>query len=275
MSSFVLPGDDLSSLIESRLQSNISTNEPVRIQVSSGIIQNGSQVTALKAGQFKNISSSGSLYKFSLSSPQKRYIPVQNDLVIGIVTAKLSELFRIDIGAQLPATVSVLTGFDGATRKNKPNWAVGTLIFARVLLAHPDLEPELACFDASGNIPVDLFGELGGVHAAVSVSAATETETSTPKQVPSSILIRTTCNFSRSLQNPQASPVLSSLGRYFAFEIAAGANGRVFIESGNIRETAAIGQFIERAGKESWSSEELESKVVALSTSFGKKPAKK
>lgn len=273
----VFPGDELSSLIESHIDAqqrrsgSLTTgDEPVRIQVGPGIIQNATEVVALKAGRFQPVSVS-STNKFVLVSAQKRYVPVQNDLVVGIVTARLAEMFRVDIGAQTTATLSLLTGFEATARKTRPTWPVGTVIFARVALAHPDLEPELACFDGSGNVPSDLFGELtpkaapttGGDGNAVAPTAT----------VACGQLLRTSCHFSRSLQNPRAVPLLAALGRHFAFEVAAGANGRIYLEAANVKETLLLARIIETAGREMWGPEECERAVLDAAIKCEKRTA--
>lgn len=260
MSSAVFPGQDLKTFIEEKLSvSNIE--EVVKIQVGPGIIQNGNEVIAFQAGIPVCHKS-----KFSLKSTQKHYVPLQNDLVIGIVTARLSEFFRVDIGAQTTAVLPLLTGFEGATKKNRPNWNVGTLIFARVAMAHPDLEPELSCFDPSGKIPIDLFGELGGTETHFIKSDSKNNQ-------KASILLRTSCNFSRKLQNPSKDSLLSSLGQFFAFEIAAGANGRIFLEAENSRELSEISQLIHKFEKKNLL--EIEKEVKNLAKTLGKENNKK
>jgi len=204
--------------------------------------------------------------KLILESPQKRYVPLQNDLVIGIITARLSEFFRVDIGSQSTAVLSLLTGFEGATKKNRPTWNIGTLIFARVSMAHPELDPELACFDPSGKIPAELFGQLGE-----NENLLTTDHSKAKTSSKFALLFRTSCNYSRKLQNPCKESPLSIIGRYFAFEIAAGANGRIFLESDNAREAAVISQFVSRMGDEILLiHEEIESKVKELALSMGK-----
>ena len=267
----VFPGQSIGSLIEEERESfknengngqkEKTSNLKIQIQIGPGIIQNGPELVPLKSGSLQNMKQGT---KFILNSPQKRYIPLQNDLVIGIITAKLAEFFRVDIGSQSSAVLSILSGFEGATKKNKPNWIVGTVIFARVAMAHPDLEPELACFDPSGNISVDLFGELGR-------SAETE-QSKTIFNEKCSTILRTTCNFSKKLQNPSKNSLIPILGRFLAFEIAAGANGRIFIESGNPHETIAISQLIlEIHDKDSFDPEEFKGKVREMLTARNNK----
>ena len=258
MTILVFPGQDLSPQIDENLENHLRINqetELLTVQIGAGIIQNGSEVIALKAGLLQN-QSRGS--KFTLQSAQKRYIPLQNDLVIGIITARLSEFFRVDIGAQTSAVLSLLSGFEGATKKNRPTWTVGTVIFTRVAMAHPDLEPELSCFDPSGKIPVDLFGELGGVGII--------SDSNTKK---SSILLRTLCNLSKSLQIPSQANLLKVLGKYFSFEIASGANGRIFLEAENVKEMIAISHLIVN-NENKKPLNEIENSVRELAFSMGK-----
>lgn len=80
-------------------------------------------------------------------------------MVIGIVTARLADAYRIDLGSNSTAVLNS-SGFEGATKKNRPNLLVGDVVFARVSVASKDLEPELVCFDEA-NKP-EGFGEIKG-----------------------------------------------------------------------------------------------------------------
>lgn len=44
----------------------------------------------------------------------------KGDAVIGIVTARQTDSFRVDIGTSAPASISYLS-FEGATKKNRPD----------------------------------------------------------------------------------------------------------------------------------------------------------
>ena len=70
-----------------------------------------------------------------------------NDLVIGTITNKSAEVYRVDIGWHIPAALNTLA-FEGATRKNRPYLEIGSLVYARVSLADPFVEPELSCTKA-------------------------------------------------------------------------------------------------------------------------------
>ena len=259
---FVLPGTDLTGFIEEHSSSSASSNEPVHIHVGPGIIQTSSKIMALRAGLVK---ASQRGHKYTLTGfHSKRYLPTQNDLVIGIITARLAEAFRVDIGGPQIATLPLLSGFEGATKKTRPNWQPGTIIFARVSLAHPHLEPELACFDPSGNVAADLFGDLEeeptNNSGASNPSTTSTSNTSAPSTKPKKFnqLLRTTCSFSKSLQNPSAVPLLSILGRRWAFEVAAGANGRVFLSTSSASQTSLLAGIIIQAARDNLSPTEIE-----------------
>ena len=50
-------------------------------------------------------------------------MPVKEERVIGIVTNKTGENFKVDIGTSMPASLSFLA-FEGATKRNRPNLQV-------------------------------------------------------------------------------------------------------------------------------------------------------
>lgn len=80
--------------------------------------------------------------------------------MLGIITSKGSEAYRVDIGSAHPASLPSLA-FEGVTKKTKPNLNVGTLIYARVSLANKDMEPELECINPTSG-KAEGYGELKG-----------------------------------------------------------------------------------------------------------------
>jgi len=53
-----------------------------------------------------------------IESARRRYIPVKNDLVLGVVTHKHPEYYRVDINAPELATLSAMA-FESATKRNR------------------------------------------------------------------------------------------------------------------------------------------------------------
>jgi len=52
-----------------------------------------------------------------------QYVPAPQELVIGVVTQKVGEGYRVDVGSAHPASLDGLA-FEGATKRNKPNLKV-------------------------------------------------------------------------------------------------------------------------------------------------------
>lgn len=148
----------------------------------------------------------------------RRYIPSRGENVVGIVTQKSGDIYKVDVGASEQATLSYLA-FEGATKKNRPDLQVGDVVYAKMLVASKDMEPELVCVDSQGK-----ENELG---------------------VLSSDGMVFTCSLSlvRKLLNPEC-PLFRILGRNQAYELAAGMNGRIWIKARSVQETIAAANAI-------------------------------
>jgi len=175
---------------------------------------------------------------------RKRYIPRQGDLVIGIVSQRGAEAYKMDIRAPCSAYLPTLA-FNGATKRNRPTLEVGSLALCRVEAAHPDLDIELSCIDhdtkkawSTGEV---ILGELtGGLSFEVAISSA----------------IR--------LQDDDCF-VLDRLGKEFAYEMCTGLNGRVWVKAKNARETVLLLQAIRRSfGMSDAQVEVMVQKIVEL-----------
>lgn len=59
------------------------------------------------------------------------YYPKVGDMVIGIITQKTYEIFRVNISTNKEATLNSID-FEGTTRKTRPNLNVGDIVFAKV-----------------------------------------------------------------------------------------------------------------------------------------------
>lgn len=156
-------------------------------------------------------------------------MPASNDLVLGIVTARLAEAYRIDLGTHCPATLN-FAGFEGSTKKNRPNLSVGDVVFARVSVAHKDLEPELVCFDTD-NQP-EGFGEIkDGMLYTCSSTLCQRYARMSPA-------------FQKSSLQQADNWALELLGKHFAFEIVVGANGRFVLHTVKPLDTVRIGRIL-------------------------------
>mmetsp|Transcript_25169 Transcript_25169/g.81194 ORF Transcript_25169/g.81194 Transcript_25169/m.81194 type:complete len:270 (+) Transcript_25169:15-824(+) len=194
----VLPGDDIT---DSVLQIT------AEVRIGDGLAQRGDSLVVTKAGLLKFRPPN----RFWVDTPQKRYDPVVGDMVVGVVRERGAEEYQVDIGAPFPALLPALA-FDGASKRNKPNLQVGDVVYARVATAHRHLEPELSCLSIGGKkkdwvTGESMFGQLKGGH-----------------------MFEVSLQHARRLRRPDCK-VLHCLGASVPFEIAAGTNGRVWVQS--------------------------------------------
>lgn len=185
-----------------------------QIRIGSGLQLSEGHIVSTKAGKVQQ-TKSGKLW---LEGRQKKYIPSEDDLVIGIIIDRNVENFMVDIGAPFSAMLPQLS-FEGATKRNRPNLKPGDVVYARVVTANRDLEPELSCVDATGK--AGGFGQLkDGTVFSCSTSLA------------------------RTLLSRPMPPVLGALGSALQFELAVGLNGKVWLHTPSVATTIVVSNAI-------------------------------
>lgn len=114
-----------------------------------------------------------------------------------------------------------------ATKKTRPQLSAGQLVYARVSLANKHMDPELECVNpATGK--ADGLGPL-----------------------TSGMLFTVSLGFSRRLLMPKSTTeggvvVLEELGNLgLGFEIAVGRNGKVWVNSENLRTVLIVGRALQ------------------------------
>ncbi|XP_029037082.1 exosome complex component Rrp40 [Osmia lignaria lignaria] len=202
----VMPGDAVKDIA--------TINKKETIVLGPGLRREADTVFAYKAGILRKTQPA----VYYVDSYQKRYIPNRGENVIGIVTQKGGDIFKVDIGASDQASLSYLA-FEGATKKNRPDIQVGDIVFAKLLVASKDMEPELVCVDSHGK-EKDL-GVLSNEGMLFTCSLS---------------LIRKILN--------HKSPLFKTLAQSQAFEVAAGMNGRVWVKARTVHETIAVANAI-------------------------------
>eukprot|EP00310_Coccolithus_braarudii_P020082 CAMPEP_0183345248 /NCGR_PEP_ID=MMETSP0164_2-20130417/10741_1 /TAXON_ID=221442 /ORGANISM="Coccolithus pelagicus ssp braarudi, Strain PLY182g" /LENGTH=252 /DNA_ID=CAMNT_0025516375 /DNA_START=18 /DNA_END=776 /DNA_ORIENTATION=- len=181
----------------------------IGVLLGAGVLREGEQLSATRIGIVRWDEPRRTI---SVQSAHKRYIPAVGDHVIGVVTDRHADEYRLDIGAAAQATLPTLA-FDGATKRNRPNLQVGMLVYARLVVANKDMEPEATCQAPPGIAAKDwvtreaLFGELVA---------------GTLFECPLSL-----CSYLEA----EDCPVLQALGDLAPFEIAVGANGRIWLHA--------------------------------------------
>lgn len=217
----VLPGD-LAATLEPQPQTEKKARGIVRL--GTGINQDETDLQVTKAGTFRFDPRRSKLW---IDGNQKRYYPGVEDAVIGIVTEKHGEEFRLDLAGTETATLSALA-FEGASKRNRPNFNVGALIYCRVIVASRDWEVEVSCVEPGSSkswvTGETLYGELKkGTSIRVSLAVAR-------------CLIR------------HNNPFLALLGSEVPFESAVGVNGRVWIKAGTVAHTVLVTTAISTIG---------------------------
>ncbi|KAG5650130.1 hypothetical protein H0H81_000591 [Sphagnurus paluster] len=225
MSATVLPGTTVPA-------------QHVNLKLGPGLTQNSRtndaspSIVTTRAGSL-NHSSNGS--KWWVESNSRRYVPAPQESVIGVIVQKVGDGFRVDIGSAHYASLDGLA-FEGATKRNKPNLKIGCLVYARVSLAHKDMDPELECFDAQTR-KAEGFGEVKG-----------------------GFLVRCSLKMCRDLLDPKHF-LLPLLGARFPLEAAVGMNGRVWVSAKVPKQIIAISRCIEAVDPDGGGMEEIDAKA--------------
>jgi exosome complex component RRP40 len=168
--------------------------------------------------------------RFFVLSAQRRYAPAVGDTVVGVVADRAGGAeasYRVRLHGTGVARLPELA-FDGASKRNKPALAVGSVVFARVAAVGAHVDAELSCCVQSGPrrdwmTGQALFGELRG-----------------------GTLVRVSTALARRLLDPGCA-LLAALGRGVPFELAVGLNGCVWVLAREARQVAAVAAVLERA----------------------------
>ncbi|KAJ1501171.1 exosome non-catalytic core subunit rrp40 [Coelomomyces lativittatus] len=217
--SFVLPGDTIPCFDMAGNPPTTSThsNQKVKtLKLGPGLLKEKNEVIAVKAGKLRFKKDTNAWW---IESDQKRYVPSVSENVIGVITHKLSEAYKVDIGS---AHIGILPflAFEGASKRNRVNLTVGDVIYARVSVANKDMDPELECINPATN-KSDGYGELKNGY-----------------------MFKCSLGLCRSLMNP-SNQVLKALEKEVVFEMAVGMNGRVWICAEDVGSTLSISHILQ------------------------------
>lgn len=207
LNNIVLPGNDVSHIVlkGDTCKRSEKTIGPGLKTVDNKIIVCNGGVLRYKDDKY-----------FWIEYFKKKYIPVKDDVIVGIVAAKTSEMYKVDIGASELATLPYLA-FTNATKKNRPDIKVGNVVAAKIKMATPFMESEISCVEYTNSV---ILGQL-----------------------ENGFLINVSLNYALRLKKSN-SKLLYHLGQMVPYEIVIGANGKIWINSASIRATIAIGNAI-------------------------------
>ncbi|KAM4053773.1 exosome complex component RRP40 [Anomaloglossus baeobatrachus] len=216
----VLPGDVLLLPVQAAdatlsLSAAASDTKRMRVLCGPGLTRHGEDLQVTKCGLLRHREPA----VYWVESHQKRYVPVKGDHVIGIVTMKSGDIFRLDVAGSDQASLSFLA-FEGATKKNRPNVKVGDLVYGQFIVANKDMEPELACIDGSGK--ANGMGVIG----------------------LDGLMFKVSLGLVRKLLTPQ-NDIIQELMNVFPMELVIGMNGRIWIKAKTIQQTLIVANILE------------------------------
>nr|XP_060624999.1 exosome complex component RRP40 [Anolis sagrei ordinatus] len=221
----VLPGEALllpghAEADNERLRLSANGPQKGKLVCGPGLRRGGEGLLVTKCGLLRYRGpGSGSGGVYWVDSQQRRYVPVKGDHVIGIVTAKAGDIFKVDVGGSEQASLSYLA-FEGATKRNRPNVQVGDLIYGQFIVANKDMEPEMVCIDSSGRANgMGVIGQDG-------------------------FLFKVSLGLIRKLLAPDCE-IIQDLGQLYPFELVLGMNGRIWVKAKTIQQTLIVTNVLE------------------------------
>ncbi|XP_077466434.1 exosome complex component RRP40 [Stigmatopora argus] len=215
--SVLLPGDEfaMDSLSTGDTISLSAPSKPNKMVCGPGLRRSGDRLLVYRGGLLRHKEPN----MFWIDAHQKRYVAAKGETVIGIVTSRSGDVFKVDMGGSELASLSYLA-FEGATKRNRPNVQVGDLLFAQLLVANKDMEAELVCVDSAGRANgMGVFGTGG-------------------------LLFRVSLGLVRRLLAPQ-SDLRAELEQLFPCEMVVGMNGRLWVKSSSVQRTLILANLLE------------------------------
>ena len=155
----------------------------------------------------------------------EKYIPSQEDRIVGRILRKTADSYEVDIRADRKALLGILS-FQGANKKSKPNLSEGDLVFARLQTVPQFLLYKLNCTSQSNikawNSGESLFGNLNA-----------------------GIEVRIPIFFSRFLNKDEL--FFEIIRKYVSIEVAVGINGVLWFKTGSIKNQLILSHFFTQA----------------------------
>lgn len=233
----VLPGDTLSrDQLPSQSKSSRTLTLGPGVQFSPP-----STLTVINSGTVSTESRKNSVW--IENNGGGRYHPTVGDYVIATVRHSSVDTYRCTLASHAPQANLGQMAFEGVTRKTRPILQPGSLVYARISQAQKYLDLELECVHPSIG-KAEGLGELkGGTLFDISLGMARRLLMNKPRDDGRIVL-------------------LENLGEQgLHFEVAVGRNGKVWINSNNIKTTIAIGRALQEADQNKLTVEEQDKLV--------------
>ena len=164
-----------------------------------------------------------------------RYQPSVGDLVVAQIHHTSADTYHCILTPHTPFALLGQLSFEGANKKTRPKLEAGDLVYARVCTARKGEDVEVECFN-SGTGKAEGMGPLnGGMVFEVSPAFA--------RRLMLGAVKGGVC-------------VLEEVGEKVRFEVAVGRNGRVWVDSGRVGSTVAIGRLLTEVDEKGFGVEE-------------------
>lgn len=166
-----------------------------------------------------------------IDSPHGRYLPRVGDQVVAQIHHSSAETWHCAITPHTPYALLPQLAFEGANKKSRPKFESGDLVYARVSKCSKWADTELECVNPATGKAEGMGPLKGGMVFDVSPA------------------------FARRLMMGSGKGgvvVLQALSEKVGFEVAAGRNGRVWVDSGSVASTLVVGRLLMAADEGCW-----------------------
>ncbi|MCJ1474548.1 exosome non-catalytic core subunit rrp40 [Lambiella insularis] len=167
-----------------------------------------------------------------VESNSGRYIPQINDVVLATVHHSSTDCFHCALTPQTTFAQLPHLAFEGVSKKTRPQLLHGSLVYAKVTSASKHMDPKITCCNPSTG-KSDGMGELkAGMVFDISLGMARRLLLAKQKE-------------------DGRIAVLEEIAEKVPFEIAIGRNGKIWVNSAEIKRTLSIGKAVQETDEQS------------------------
>ena len=219
----VLPGENVTT--------HITSEKP---KLGPGLRMAERQIYATLAGRLQHQPP----HTYFILQNLQRYRPAVQDRVLGYVEERIGpdgqggDFYQMHIGAAHPAVLSNLA-FEGATKRNRPHLQTGQVVYARVESVDHHNKVTLSCILGPQDVGVPRKDWMTNEACYGPVRGGT--------------VFRVPTGLARELLKPDCLVLQELASRNWAFEVAIGVNGLVWVHSPTPEQTVAIQNAIQNS----------------------------
>jgi exosome complex component RRP40 len=158
-----------------------------------------------------------------LEHPHGRYQPSVGDLVVAQIHHSSTDTYHCVLTPHTPFALLGQLSFEGANKKTRPKLEASDLVYARVCRASKGEDVEVECCNSATGKAEGMGPLKGGMVFEVHPAFARRLMLGAGKG---------------------GVVLLEEVGEKVRFEVAVGRNGRVWVDSGSVKATVAIGRLL-------------------------------